>query len=154
MIEGEPDKRMKDARVYLDTCVWCRPFDEVRDGRILDEAMAFVRIVGKAERDEITVLGSDVLLFEVSLISPAEKREAVEELIARVAEITHLTARSKEKAEEIMACGTNAMDALHIAVAAENGAKMFITTDDDILKRRVCLSGWIEVKNPKELNDE
>ena len=47
-----------------------------------------------------------------------------------------------------------AMDALHIAVAAENGAKMFITTDDDILKRRVCLSGWIEVKNPKELNDE
>ena len=145
---------MKDARVYLDTCVWCRPFDEVRDGRILDEAMAFVRIVGKAERDGITVLGSDVLLFELSLISPPEKRKAVEELIARVAEITHLTERSKEEAEEIMACGMNAMDALHIAVAVENGANMFITTDDDILKRRVCLSGWIEVKNPKEVEGE
>jgi hypothetical protein len=67
-----------------------------------------------------------------------------------VADITHLTVRSKEKAEEIMACGMNALVALHIAVAAENGAKMFITTDDHIL----CLSGWIEVKNPKELNDE
>ena len=43
---------MKVARVYLDTCVWCRPFDEVRDGRVLDEAMALVRIVRKAERDQ------------------------------------------------------------------------------------------------------
>jgi predicted nucleic acid-binding protein len=145
---------MKNARVYLDTCVWCRPFDEVRDERIFDEAMAFVRIVGKAERDEITVLGSDVLLFEVSLISPAEKRKAVGELIARVAEITHLTERSKKKAEEIMECGMNAMDALHIAVAVENGANMFITTDEDILKRRECLSGWIEVKNPQEVDAE
>lgn len=116
--------------------------------------MAFVRIVGKAERDQITVLGSDVLLFEVSLISPAEKRKAVEELIARVADITHLTVRSKEKAEEIMTCGMNAMDALHIAVAVENGADMFITTDGHILKRRKCLSDWIEVKNPKEVDGE
>jgi len=36
-------------------------------------------------------------------------------------------------------CGINALDALHIAVAVENDVNIFITTDDDILKRRGCI---------------
>jgi predicted nucleic acid-binding protein len=116
--------------------------------------MGFVEILKKEERNEISVLGSSVLLFEVSMISLDEKRKAVEEIIARVAEIIHLSERSKEKAEEIMKeCGINAMDALHIAVAVENNVNVFITTDDDILKRRGCISKWIEVKNPKEVDE-
>jgi predicted nucleic acid-binding protein len=145
---------MRSVRVYLDTCVWCRPFDDVSEMRIWGEAMAFLEILRKEDRNEISVLGSSVLLFEVSIISLGEKRRAVEEIIARVAKIAHLTGRSKEKAEGIMKkCGINAMDALHIAVAVENGADIFITTDDDILKRRECLSEWVEVKNPKEVDE-
>ena len=49
-------------------------------------------------------------------------------------------------------CGIDAMDALHIAVAVENDVNIFITTDDDILKRRGCISKWVEVENPKEVN--
>ena len=143
---------MKNVRVYLDTCVWCRPFDDVSDERIWEEAMAFVEILRKEERNEILVLGSSVLLFEVSMISSDEKRKAVEEIIARVAKVAHLTESSKKKAEEIMKCGINAMDALHIAVAIENKVDVFITTDDDILKRRGCISKWIEVENPKEVD--
>lgn len=114
--------------------------------------MAFVEILRKEERNEILVLGSSVLLFEVSMISSDEKRKAVEEIIDRVAKVAHLTESSKEKAEEIMKCGINAMDALHIAVAIENKVEVFITTDDDILKRRGCISKWIEVENPKEVD--
>jgi len=143
---------MKNVRVYLDTCVWCRPFDDVSDERIWEEAMAFVEILRKEERNEILVLGSSVLLFEVSMISSDEKRKSVEEIIARVAKVAHLTESSKKKAEEIMKCGINAMDALHIAVAIENKVDVFITTDDDILKRRGCISKWIEVENPKEVD--
>ena len=143
---------MKNVRVYLDTCVWCRPFDDVSDERIWEEAMAFVEILRKEERNEISVLGSSVLLFEVSMISSDEKRKSVEEIIARVAKVAHLTESSKKKAEEIMKCGINAMDALHIAVAIENKVDVFITTDDDILKRRGCISKWIEVENPKEVD--
>lgn len=116
--------------------------------------MAFLEILRKVDRNEISVLGSSVLLFEVSMISLDEKRKAVEEIIVRVAKVAHLTERSKEKAEGIMKkCGINAMDALHIAVAIEKGADIFITTDDDILKRRGCLSEWVEVKNPKEVDE-
>jgi predicted nucleic acid-binding protein len=141
-------------RVYLDTCVWCRPFDDVSDERIWEEAMAFVEILRKEERNEISVLGSSVLLFEVSMISSDEKRKAVAEIIARVAEVAHLTERSKEKAEGIMKkCGINAMDALHIALSVENEVDVFVTTDDDILKRRGCISKWVEVKNPKEVDE-
>ena len=41
---------------------------------------------------------------------------------------------------------------LHIAVAVENDVNIFITTDDDIIKRRGCISKWVEVENPKEVN--
>ena len=116
--------------------------------------MAFVEILRKEGRNEILVLGSSVLLFEVSMISSDEKRKAVAEIIARVAKVTHLTERSKEKAEGIMKkCGINAMDALHIALSVENEVDVFITTDDDILKRRGCISKWVEVKNPKEVDE-
>jgi hypothetical protein len=54
-------------------------------------------------------------------------------------------------AREIMNdCNINAMDAL--AIAIENDAKVFVTTDDAILNNGDCISKYgIEVKNPIEV---
>jgi len=46
-------KKMRNISVYLDTCVWCRPFDDVSNERIWEEAMAFVEILRKEERNEM-----------------------------------------------------------------------------------------------------
>ena len=43
---------MRNIRVYFDTCAWCRPFDDVSDDRILEEAMAFVEILKKRREKE------------------------------------------------------------------------------------------------------
>ncbi|MHC1575561.1 MAG: hypothetical protein ACXQTY_07175 [Candidatus Methanogasteraceae archaeon] len=72
-----------EIRVYLDTCVRCRPFDAVTNERILKEAKSMNKLMGTVDNNEIEILGSSVLLFEVSMIRD-DKRVSVEKLIARV----------------------------------------------------------------------
>ena len=137
-------------KLYLDTCVWCRPFDEENE-RILRETNALLTILKKVDEDEVEIVGSSVLLAEVSLISSKEKREALEELINKVCRIVFVTENSIKLAEEIMQrCRINAMDALHISIAVEN-ADIFITVDDEILSKNKCLSNYISIKNPTEV---
>ena len=52
-----------EIRAYLDTCVWCRPFDAMSSGRILKEAESLNRLIRKVDNNEIEVIGSSVLLF-------------------------------------------------------------------------------------------
>lgn len=137
-------------KLYLDSCVWCRPFDEENE-RILKKTNALITILKKIDEGKAEIIGSSVLLTEISLISSKEKREAVEELINKVCRIVFVTENSIELAEEIMQrCRINAMDALHISLAAEN-ADIFITVDDEILNKNKCLSNYISIKNPTEV---
>ena len=69
-------------KVYLDTCVWCRLFDEPNE-RIEKEARAVITILKKAIKGEIEILGSTAVLAEIDLISNEEKREAVRSLVEK-----------------------------------------------------------------------
>ena len=61
--------------VYLDTCVWCRPFDKLDNKEILEEFNAVVKIIQKAMDGEIEVIGSSAVFVEVSLIEPINADE-------------------------------------------------------------------------------
>ena len=67
---------MELKRIYLDTCVWCRPFDEPSH-RVTEEAEAFFRILRMVNEEEV------VLDDEIDRIRGDEKREAVNELVHR-----------------------------------------------------------------------
>jgi predicted nucleic acid-binding protein len=143
-----------EIRVYLDTCVWCRPFDAMVSDRIVKEAESMIELMKKVDKNEINILGSSVLLFEVSMISNDLKRISVEKLIARIAtEISPVTGSIMNLAEQIMNnCSVGAMDAMHLAFAIENGVKVFLTTDDGILSNADQISKYnIAVKNPTEM---
>ena len=143
-----------EMRTYLDTCVWCRPFDAIASDRILQEAESVNKLMKKVDNNEIEIVGSSVLLFEVSMISDDLKRISVEKLIARVAtEISPVTASTKGLAGQIInSCGVGAMDAMHLAIAVECGAQVFLTTDDAILSSADRISAYnITVKNPTEM---
>ena len=143
-----------EIRVYLDTCVWCRPFDAMVSDRILEEAESMIELMKKVDNSEINILGSSVLLFEVSMISNDLKRISVEKLIARIAtEISPVTGSTMNLAEQIMNnCSVGAMDAMHLAFAIENGVQVFLTTDDGILSNADHISKYnIAVKNPTEM---
>jgi len=135
------------VKIYLDTCVWCRPFDEPRE-RILKESEALIEILGMADRGQIEILGSSILLAEVSFISSEEKREAVKALIRKVCRIFKVDRDVVELAEEIMKnCGIDAVDAMHVAFASLN-ADVFITVDGELLKKAECLEKYIDVRSP------
>lgn len=143
-----------EIRVYIDTCVWCRPFDAMVSDRVVKEAESMIELMKKVDKNEINILGSSVLLFEVSMISNDLKRISVEKLIARIAtEISPVTGSIMNLAEQIMNnCSVGAMDAMHLAFAIENGAQVFLTTDDGILSNADHISKYnIAVKNPTEM---
>lgn len=137
-------------RVYLDTCVWCRPFDRPAH-RVKEEARALHRVLSLADKDEIELLSSSVVLFEASFIEPAEKRESVMALIRRSSShFTEAMAAIEELASKLIGeCGLDSMDAAHVAAAVNGGADTFLTTDDGILNKSTCISKFgIIVKNP------
>ena len=51
-------------RVYLDICSLKRPFDDQRQPRVREEAMAVAAIVDRAEAGEITLIRSPAHLVE------------------------------------------------------------------------------------------
>jgi hypothetical protein len=38
-----------EMRTYLDTCVWCRPFDAMISGRVLKEAESMNELIRKVD---------------------------------------------------------------------------------------------------------
>jgi len=107
-----------------------------------------MKILRMADRKQIEILGSSILLAELSFISLEEKREVVEALIRKACSILKVEKDVVELAEEIMEnCRIDAMDAIHIAFASLN-ADVFITVDDELLKKAECLEKYIDVRNP------
>ncbi|MBT9166270.1 MAG: hypothetical protein DDT25_00953 [Chloroflexi bacterium] len=141
-------------KFYLDTCVWCRPFDRPANERIILESAAVKGVINRVDSGEVVILASSILFLEASLISQGYKRDAVREFISRsIAEIAPVTERSEELANEIMEdYNISAMDAMHLAIAIDNEVEVFLTTDDKILKKADQISKYgIEVKNPGEV---
>jgi len=139
-------------RVYIDTCAWCRPFDKPTP-RTTKETDALHRILSLADEGKIEIIGSGVVLFEVSMIDVAEKRDAISALIRKSA---NMFAEVTEEAERLAVdltnkCKLDSVDSAHIATAVRGNAGVFLTTDDEILDKKDCISKFgIVVKNPAD----
>lgn len=139
--------------VYLDTCTWCRPFDDQMQDRIREEASAFYEIMLHVERKDIKIVGSDALLAEIEDIGDEAKRERVRMLVKRG---TSLSVKLDEDVKKIaiiieIRCGLHGGDALQVASAKIGEAKYFITTDEGVSERAKCINREIGIFiiNPK-----
>jgi len=144
---------IRPVLIYLDTCTWCRPFDDQTQDRIRDETAAFYEIMLHVERGDIEIAGSQALLAEIEDISGEAKRKRVRTLVKRG---TSLSVKLDEDVKKIAViieriCGLHGGDALQVASAKISGAKYFITTDEGILERAKCISKetGIFIINPK-----
>lgn len=68
-------------RVYFNTNVYCRPFDDLNQERILSEATAILNLFLIASTRIIQIISSEMVLTEIYLIDSLAKREAIELLI-------------------------------------------------------------------------
>jgi len=123
-------------RLYLDTNVLCRPFDDQTIGRIRRETEAFERILDKISQDEVALVVSEILVFELRGIVSPDKR-------AKASGYLYLAKDHHDMTEETLSLARRVVekfklqprDALHMASALLAESSYFLTCDDGITKR-------------------
>jgi len=132
-------------RVYLDTSVYNRPFDDQKQPRIWLETLAFTLILKMAEKDQVEIVKSQVSDFENSKNPKPIRKRWVKEYLAAADVSQNLTPQIFERATTLEEHGIDAIDALHLASAEEARSEYFITCDDKIIKN---YSGGLKALNP------
>ena len=123
-------------RVYLDNCCFNRPFDDQRQTRVRLEAEAKLCIQEHIRSGTLELVWSYMVDFE-NAANPFEGRRTTISGWRQYATMdVEETAMILESANRLAKRGLKAKDALHIACAIAGECTYFVTTDDDILKRR------------------
>jgi predicted nucleic acid-binding protein len=120
-------------KVYLDLCVYNRPFDDQTNERIFIEARAFYIVIKWLEEGKIICIHSDALEYENGLTLNPDRKGRVKSCLSLSKEYIKLSGFSIKRANEIINLGFRDMDALHIAMAEEGKAHYFVTCDDGII---------------------
>jgi len=68
--------------IYLDTCCLQRPLDDRSQPRINIEAEAILTILGIIEKNNIALVSSEVLEYEISRIPDKNRENKVREILA------------------------------------------------------------------------
>lgn len=134
-------------KIYLDSCVYNRPFDDYRkDERIFIEAVAFYILLNLVEDGRIRLINSDALAYENEQIADMERKRRVKTYLDRSAYFVELSEQIIERARNIIRYGFKSLDALHIAMAENGLAEYFVTCDDDIIRKGKSLQDKLKVK--------
>ena len=126
---------MRKIRIYLDNCVFNRPFDDQTSIRIKLETEAKLYIQNKISENVIELVWSYILEYENEQNPFIERRQAIKEWKSLAVIDIEENEIILKKAKELMKIGLKSKDALHIACAIEGKAEYFLTTDDKILKK-------------------
>ena len=122
-------------KLYIDTSVYNRPFDDQTQPRIWLETLALGLILQLVESGEATLVNSSVLEFENSRNPFPLRREWMERCLSLATEYQRVDESLQKRAEELEKHGISAIDALHIATAEFANVDFFIACDDRLLKK-------------------
>jgi len=144
--------KKEKIKVYLDTSVYNRPFDDQSQTRIRLETEAFLSILEKAIYGKITIIGSSAILYENSLTPFSNRKKRVLSYLSIASKIIRLNDSIKKRALLLEDIGIDPVDALHLSYAEFGGVEYFVTCDNDIIKKAARHKGVvkIEVCNPLE----
>jgi len=124
-------------RIYLDLCVYNRPFDDQSQPRIFIEATEFLLILSEVVGRELTLISSFVLEYE-NIRSPfIMRRDKISDILKVASEYVSYSEKLKNRAKEIEKTGIMSIDALHIACAEMAKADFFVTCDDVLVRKGI-----------------
>ena len=134
-------------RVYLDNCMFNRPFDNQAQIRIRLESEAKLYIQDNIKSKVIELIWSYILEIENAQNPHDERRIAIQKWkplsTIKIVESSEILSN----ANKLLKFGIKPKDALHVASAVEGKANCFLTTDDKLLSG-IIRSKMIEVLNP------
>jgi predicted nucleic acid-binding protein len=142
-------------RIYLDNCSIQRPLDTKSQLRIVLEADAVLGLIELSRTQEVELVTSAVLRFEIRNCQNVVRREYAADVLKAATVDVALTDVIRRRALELEAFGIRPLDSLHIASAEAAGADYFCTCDDGILsKGRSKIAASVKIVSPIELITE
>ncbi len=124
-------------RVYLDNCVFNRPYDRPSNARIISEANAKM-VIQRAIADGRLELSASFMLVTENSRCPNRIAREYNLSFIRSFKAVYVSRREKESfrplIDEIAAVGIKPADAIHIACAIVSRCDYLITVDDRMLK--------------------
>ncbi|MBL8079060.1 MAG: PIN domain-containing protein [Anaerolineales bacterium] len=133
-------------KIYLDTSVYNRPFDDQTQPRIWLETLALALVLQFVEAGEAILVNSTMLEFENSRNPFPLRQEWVLRCLEQAKLYQHANNSIRERAEVLERHGLKAIDSLHVASAESAGADYFLTCDDRLLKKQKYIA--ISSMNP------
>jgi len=140
----------KTVKVYLDMCVYNRPFDDQSDLRVKLETVACEIIFDCLQKGEMDLVWSFMLEFENEM-NPFTGRKHEIALLSRLAK--HIVVPHREilaRAEEIQKAGIAGNDAVHLACGLFSHCDYFVTCDDRVVHRSKTVDLNMVVCSPLE----
>lgn len=136
-------------KIYLDNCCYNRPFDDLKQEKIMMEASA-IQIILKKYLDNVLVIYKSMAIdFEIDQISSESKKRQVEDLYDTMdLKDIPFSVQVEERAIELKKYNIKDMDALHIAFAESVNLDYFITTDRLLINAAKRAQLKIKVMNP------
>jgi predicted nucleic acid-binding protein len=132
-------------RVYLDTSVYNRPFDDQTQPRISLETQAFVVVLQMVEEGIIELVCSPVLRYENSRNPFPLRRRWVSRCLTLARHFQAADDLTSARARELEQSRLHAIDALHLACAEAISSEYFLTCDHDVIRR---YRGQMRILNP------
>ena len=142
-------------KIYLDTCSLQRPLDSKTQIRIILEAEAVLGILTLCESEEVDIVSSEALLFEIERNPNVARLQYALEALSRAQAFVVLSEQVEQRAKALHAAGIKPLDALHLASAEEAKADYLCTCDDGLVKRAKAVKGLkVKVVSPIEIIEE
>jgi len=123
---------MKKIKLFLDLCVFNRPFDYQGQERIALETGAFIYLLEQIEKENYILICSEALVYENNQNPDSLRRERISTYFELAKDFIKLEESDFNRARFLNEIGFPDMDALHIAIA-EKGGIDFFTCDDRIV---------------------
>jgi predicted nucleic acid-binding protein len=138
-------------RVYLDTSVYNRPFDDQTQPRIWLETLAFSIILQLIESGEVELVSSSVVEYENSRHPHLLQKQWVRRVCELAIHDQNVNDGIRERATELEGSGIKPLDALHLACAEVARVDYFVSCDDRLLRRyRSLAHALVQVTVPTE----
>lgn len=135
-------------KIYLDTSVYNRPYDDQTQSKIYLETQAIFIIFNLIHNQKIQTVSSPVLNYENSKHPFPSIQATIKKQLTQANSFQPISETIRNRAKELETHGIKAVDALHIASFEASNSQYFLTCDKRLLNRSKTLG--IAVLNPIE----
>jgi len=136
-------------------CSIQRPLDTKTQPRIAVEAEAILAVLALCEVEQMELMSSDTLLFELNRNPHPVRKEYALKVLAKATSFVPTDSEVEKSARTFQSEGIKPLDALHLASAVIGKADYFCTCDDRFLRRAKAVNtDQTKVVSPLELITE